>query len=466
MKYKLLFITASILTVSFSSCTKWLDVQPKTNISERVLFQDEQGFKDALNGIYVKMAQPSLYAREFTMATMDVFAQQYDVSGNTHAYYEFGKYNYTNAGVQGRIDQFWNHSYNTIANINNLLANIESKKGVFSEGYYELIKGEALGLRAFLHFDLFRAYGPIPKIGMQDKSIPYVDVFEMVVKPNLDGTAFIERCLKDLDESITLLSGHKAVNYGVADPFKSHTRNHMNYWAANALKARIALYVGDKATALQSARVILDNASLFPFIQRNNLTGTAPNRTFLSEQLFGIYVPTLKNINDGLFREASGGSVLTNNESFITTLFEGSSTDFRLVFLWKTDGSTNQRYPSKYLIDDIQTDALNTKRIPLIRLSEMYYIAAEASDVLTDKINYLNTVRANRGISSLNVDLTESQIETEIFKEYRKEFYQEGQLFFYYKRNNTLRIAGYGFDMTAKEYIMPRPNDEIEFNNQ
>ncbi|MCA5006244.1 RagB/SusD family nutrient uptake outer membrane protein [Sphingobacterium bovistauri] len=466
MKYKFLFITASILTVSLSSCTKWLDVQPKTNISERVLFEDEQGFKDALNGIYVKMASTSLYAREMTMATMDVLAQQYDVSGNTHAYYEFGKYNYANAGVQARLDQIWNNAYSTIANINNLLANIESKKSVFSEGYYELIKGEALGLRAFLHFDLFRAYGPTPTVGMQEKSIPYIDVFEMKVKPNLITSDYVQRCLQDLDEAIALLSIHKNVNYGVADPFKSHTRNHMNYWAANALKARIALYVGDKATALQSARVVIDNTTLFPFIQRSNLAGTAPNRTFLSEQLFGIYVPTLKNINDGLFRESSGSSVLTNKEAFITTLFEGSSTDFRQVFLWKTDGTTSQRYPIKYLTDDIQTDVLNTKRVPLIRLSEVYYIAAEASNDLTQKVNYLNVVRANRGIGSLTSSLTESQVTLEIFKEYQKEFYQEGQLFFYYKRNNTLRISGYGQDMTTKEYVLPRPNDEIEFNNQ
>lgn len=465
MKYTLLYISASILICFGAGCTKWLDVHPKTNISEKLLFEDEQGFKDALTGIYVKLASSGLYAREFTMGAMDVFAQQYDVSGSTHSYYEFGKYNYENAAVRGRIDQFWNVSYNTIANINNLLMNIESKKDVFSEGYYELIKGEALGLRAFLHFDLFRAFGPIPAQGLQERSIPYVDVFEMTVKPNLIANDFIARCLRDLDQAIDLLSEHRSVNYGVADPFKSHTRNHMNYWAANALKARIALYIGDKETALESARVVIANASQFPFIQRNNLIGTAPNRTFLSEQLFGIYVPTLKNINDALFRESSGGNVLTNTDAFITTLFEGSSTDFRRVFLWKTDGATDQLYPVKYWTDDIQTDALNTKRIPLIRLSEVYYIAAEASDVLLDKISYLNTVRANRGISALNEDLTESQIDEEIFKEYRKEFYQEGQLFFYYKRRNVLRITGYGLEMTAQEYVLPRPNDEIEFNN-
>lgn len=464
MNYKVFVIGITAVAMSLSGCTKWLDVQPKTNISERVLFEDEQGFKDALTGVYVKMANSSLYAKEFTMATMDVLAQQYDVSLNTHPYYEFGRYNYTNGSVQGRVNQFWSESYNAIANLNNLLSNIDAKKQLFAEGNYELIKGEALGLRAYLHFDLFRAFGPIPSIAMADKSIPYVDVFEMQVKPNLTGQEFIDRCFKDIDEAISLLSGHKSVQYGTVDPFKSHTRNHMNYWAANGLKARVALYTGDHVKALESARVVIANASLFPFIQRNNLAGTAPNRTFLSEQLFGIYMPTLKDINDALFR-SSANAVLTNKDLFITELFEGSSTDFRRVFLWKTDGTTNQLYPAKYWTEDIQTDILNTKRVPLLRLSEIFYIAAEASTDLLERIDYLNTVRTNRGIGALGNDLNASQVEAEIFKEYRKEFYQEGQLFFYYKRKNIDRIAGYGQDMTAREYVLPRPNDELEFNN-
>lgn len=467
MKNNIISILASaLIVVSLNSCTKWLDVQPKTNISEHVLFEDEQGFKDALTGVYVKMASSSLYAREFTMATMDVFAQQYDVSDNTHQYYEFGKFNYTNGGVKSRVNQFWNVGYNTIANINNLLASIDEKKEVFSDGYYELIKGEALGLRAFLHFDLFRAFGPIPTKGLQQKSIPYVDVFDMTIKPNLIADDFIKHCLHDLDEAIKLLESHQAVNYGTVDPFKSHTRNHMNYWAAYALKARIYLYIGDKANALANAKKVIDNEALFPFITRNNLTSGAPYRTFLPEQIFGIYVPTLKEINDALFRGSSSSSALTNKESFIVDLFEGSSTDFRSVFLWKTDGTTSQRYPMKYMTDDIQTNILNTKRVPLIRLSEVYYIAAEAVLDNAEKIGYLNKVRTNRGISALNLDLTESQIENEIYKEYRKEFYQEGQLFFYYKRTNALRIFGYGQDMSEIEYVMPKPDDEIEFNNQ
>lgn len=464
MKLKYI-ISSCILAISLNSCTNWLDVQPKTQISEKILFEDEQGFKDALIGVYVQMASSGLYGQNMTMSAMDVLAQQYDVASTLHRYYELGKYNYTNSGVEGMINQFWNGGYKAIANLNNLLTAIDAQKHLFTQNNYELVKGEALGLRAFLHFDLFRLYGPIPAQGMGENTIPYLKEFKMQFQPDLSGDEVLQACIDDLDAAINLLEVHQNVNYGLSDPFQSHTRNHFNYWAAHALKARIALYRGDKTLAYESAQKVIQNSNLFPFVQRDALVSGAPNRIFLSEVLFTIYTPQLKDINAANFKKGAGGNALTNTDMFITDLYEGSSTDYRRVFLWGTDGSTSELYPSKYREDDIQTSTLNTNRIPLIRLSEVYYIAAESSIDNKEKIELLNTVLNNRGLDRLGVDLTPSQIENEIFKEYRKEFYQEGQLFFYYKRKNVLRITGYGQDMSEREYVLPRPNDEIEFKN-
>ena len=50
--------------------------------------------------------------------------------------------------------------YKTITNLNQMLAYMEN--GVLSSREYALYKGEALGLRAYLHFDLIRLYGPMP----------------------------------------------------------------------------------------------------------------------------------------------------------------------------------------------------------------------------------------------------------------------------------------------------------------
>ncbi|EEI89890.1 hypothetical protein HMPREF0765_4583 [Sphingobacterium spiritivorum ATCC 33300] len=93
----------------------------------------------------------------------------------------------------------------------------------------------------------------------------------------------------------------------------------------------------------------------------------------------------------------------------------------------------------------------------------MYYICAETSNDKDEKIDLLNEVRANRGLRALLKTLSDEDIENELFKEYKKEFYQEGQLFYYYKRKNKLKIDGYGPEVSSKIYVLPLPDDEIEY---
>ncbi|WOF13775.1 hypothetical protein [Butyricimonas paravirosa] len=63
--------------IFFSSCSNWLDVEPKTMVEEEELFSRELGFKEALTGLYIKMAQSSLYGEDLTIGFMDVLGQRY-----------------------------------------------------------------------------------------------------------------------------------------------------------------------------------------------------------------------------------------------------------------------------------------------------------------------------------------------------------------------------------------------------
>src|ERR1043165_2572195 len=86
---------------------------------------------------------------------------------------------------------------------------------------------------------------------------------------------------------------------------------------------------------------------------------------------------------------------------------------------------------------------LHDLMIPCIRLSEMYYIAAECT-FETDAAkgwDYFNTVRLNRGIGTKLSDPSKTVFMNELLKEARKEFFGEGQMFYMYKRLN-VNIAG------------------------
>ncbi|SUJ02720.1 SusD family [Sphingobacterium spiritivorum] len=472
MKFKnKYFFSLLIVSLFAMACNKWLDVKPQTEVSEAVLFENEQGFKDAMVGVYTQLGSRTLYGKEFTMGFIDVLAQNYSIYLNDHNYYQAVTYNYLDAGIRDKINSFWKDSYKSIANINNLLRQIDQKKNVFAGNNYQIIKGEALALRAFLHFDLLRTFGPVPVGNPEGIAIPYVREFDMNVKPKLTLRQVTDECLIDLNEASKLLGSDKKVYTAVADIYRSFTNNHMNYWATTGLMARIYLYRGEELMAYQKAKEVID-AKMFPFVTSAEISSsTYPNRTFSREHLFGLYVANLQNINAELFKASADKSILTNSTYFINSRFEitsGGSTDYRYVFLWKTDGPSAAKYPVKYWSDDIQATSLSTniKRVPLIRLSEMYYICAETSTDNKEKIDFLNEVRRNRGLAALSKTLNPEAIENEIFKEYKKEFYQEGQLFFYCKRKNKIQIDEYGPEVDDKVYVLPLPDDESEFTIQ
>ena len=95
----------------------------------------------------------------------------------------------------------------------------------------------------------------------------------------------------------------------------------------------------------------------------------------------------------------------------------------------------------------------------LIRLAEMYYVLAECAADAQTAAGYLNAVREARGVDPTG--LTEATRLNEIEKEYRKEFYGEGQLFFLYKRlDAAFNLNGTMHKLSRGEASLPLPVDQ------
>ena len=54
----------------FMSCENWFDVNPKSQVKNDILFENENGYKTALFDIYTTMATPALYGQELTMSLL------------------------------------------------------------------------------------------------------------------------------------------------------------------------------------------------------------------------------------------------------------------------------------------------------------------------------------------------------------------------------------------------------------
>ncbi|HET7898470.1 MAG TPA: RagB/SusD family nutrient uptake outer membrane protein, partial [Flavisolibacter sp.] len=370
----------------------------------------------------------------------------------------------------------WNGLYTNIANINNILAQIDAKKPVFTGDNFSQVKGEAIALRALFHFDLARLFGQPPITGMNAKAIPYVTKFGVTATPFSTLQNVLDSCLADLSTAKNLLSqtDTSAVVKAVEDPFKSYTQNHLNYWAVQALMARVYLYKGDGENADKYAKAVI-GSNKFPLITSNvaAVNNAVRDRTFSQEHLFSVYASNTTTYNLSLFNQSVTTSTPLRlqpaGKNAVYTTGTGSAGDYRYSS-WFDNSQVNVNVPSKFFQDNNLPYHLQNI-VPVLRASEMYYIAAEVANAkgdLTAGTAMLNQVRQARGLTALNAAGigNSDSLSKEIMREYKKEFIQEGQTFFYYKRLNKdlKQVTGTTAVVPADVYVLPIPDKEKEYN--
>ena len=136
-----------------------------------------------MNGVYNRLTEEALYGKNLTYGLIDLMGRRYSapsdlvysVSGvNDFSASLATNHTYSDIDLSDAIETIWENMYADILNINVILDNAEQKKGsVLFEKDYNLIKGDLLALRAFLHFDLLRMFGPVYSRDPEQLSIPY-----------------------------------------------------------------------------------------------------------------------------------------------------------------------------------------------------------------------------------------------------------------------------------------------------
>lgn len=456
-------------SLAFSGCKKYLDVSPKSSLSEDQIFESEIGFQQALTGVYSQLAQRGLYGDNLSMGFVSALAQNYAVSATGAPLVRTRLLDYASSEVIGHTNNTWSTAYTAIAGANKVIINTARKRAVLTDKSYAMIRGEALAIRALLHFDLYRVFGPEYSAGMNSKAIPYKTLADQYSKVPSTSKELVDSVLHDLNQAAALLKGVDPVITG------STNRNiKMNYYAVKGLEARVRITIGDKTGAAAAAKEVVD-AGKFPFVIPAMASATAGSRDriYKSELLFGARVRTVKDWAENQYFRFFGNTSmrLTRTAANFATLYEtsaGGSSDFRFAYRIEQDGGAP--FPSKFwqtftpisgAPDSVRLDQL----VPVIRLSEMYYILAEAAATPAEGAAFLNVVRKNRGLAELPVTtITQTVFNNELTKEYQKEFYAEGQLFFYYKRKKVVRMQFMTADIALSKYVLPIPDAELEYN--
>lgn len=484
------YILAGLLLAGLTtSCKKgWLDITASNEIKAEDQFKQASGFRDALMGVYLGMTRPELYSRDMTWNIVDLLSQQYNPLIASSRFDQVQQFKYRSLEAVSQVDALWNKQYNLIANINAALGYLNESEGVLNEVEYSIIKGELLGLRAFIHFDLIRLYGHSNYANRPELktrlTIPYVLSFSKDLTPQLSYEETFKLLEKDILESLQALqedpvyaNPQRSQNYYAEvnrAGFYNDRHLRMNYYAVKALQARVLSWQGgEKLQDASSAAENVISASRAKLITSATDVGT--DRIFLAEHIFSLQVDAFADIVNPFLdadRETNQDALFITN-SIAQEMFEVNNAGIGLTDVRYTKLLSSQRkgMVSTKLLQTSEKDNDPLKNVmPLMKLPEMYYIAAE-SYIKTNPakaIAYLNTVRQSRGIISQIPDaLDASQLETELSKEYRKEYVSEGQLFFYYKRIGRERIPNLmGLKATDEIYMLPYPDSEVEFGNR
>lgn len=198
MKRKTAFLAIAIVLISISSCKKFLDTKPEDFSVPEEYYSTEAQLNDALAGVYTSLT---------TVGTYGLYLSAFLAHGSDEGFYKStttppNAMAYDHNSADPYVEAAWRDLYAGVNRANYLLANIN--KPVMDERKRNVIKGEALFLRAFCYFQLVTNWGDIPLF-----LAPVIDS-RKVNNPRTPLKVVYEQILSDMKEAKDLVNGYAA----------------------------------------------------------------------------------------------------------------------------------------------------------------------------------------------------------------------------------------------------------------
>ncbi|MGV3509689.1 MAG: RagB/SusD family nutrient uptake outer membrane protein, partial [Sphingobacteriaceae bacterium] len=384
-----------------------------------------------INGLMRNMTSSDYYGRNFILYG--------DAKGGDFTIFSQGRgqdglYTFNHMVNSGSYSGFWSQIYYCILQTNNLLESIAKLEATGATGFNSA-KGQALTARAIMYFDLVRLYGKSYDDDKTSFGVP--NITETLTAADQPLRATVEQnynqIMTDLKAAAPLLNKAKANGY-------------INYYTNLAMQARVYLYMKDYENALKAAEEIIpETNSSSPYSLYSNANWVSSWAIqFGSESIFELGMVPLENdltsASLGFYhrRRNHGGSTALGffmASDYYLDLLNQDLTDVRWGVL-SNDESSTSRLGALYKYSGSTTLAGDGKgnssavNIKVIRLSEIYLIAAEAA-FPTNKLKAATYLNAIRRRSPALIPATALTITPDmILEERRKELIGEGHIFF------------------------------------
>lgn len=455
---KTLHITALICAaLAFTSCNDWLDLEPTTEVSTEKSIQNVRDAKASIVGLYYLMSDDNGgnkqgWASNF-MFHGDVGGDDMRANFGTARTISDYAYKYTPENVS---TSYWRLPYKVIRNANNILAIIDNISVLESEvADRDYVKGQALTIRAYSHFLLANTFG-FPYMKDQGASLGTPLAMSKIASTE-------KRARNTVAEMYTAIIGDLKAAIPLMKSKSSETVGQIGKLGAQQLLARVYLYSGQWDLAFDTAKEVIDGAT------------AAGYRLFTKEEYVSRAAWKTKNLAEGLFAfqfNATSQSGATCVPFLLNDKSDGYN-DYvyskRFYELWDP---ADIRKESVTKVLRIGTDPLDSyycvkyggimessegkvseANISILRLTESYLIAAEASTHLSDAtkkslgVGYYNAIHTRAGLTakaSITLD--------DVLTERRFELVGEGHRKFDLLRNN-LKIIRNPEDADIQHFV-------------
>ena len=416
MKNKIIKIALTgTLLLSLASCSdSFFEQYPSNSITEGNFYKTDDDFNQGIYSCYHKMkTQMGFFLNELAYRSDECYLESMAVS--TQDRYDIDHFQEkSNNGIMKNI---WNAWYNGIYRCNDVLVHMDGKKLTNGDKY----RGEALFLRSWWYFSLYRVFGGVPV------TTTVVSPADAKTIARCSDEDMYNRLTQDLSEAISLLPAKRSAETARVTKI-----------AAQTLLAKVYLTFGK----YPEAQKVLEDA----------MTDTG----------YGYWYST----NTGVLAD------ITNPTKQFKSLYSAEDNRFNLINTYTKISSSLYAMTKWMDTYDAQFTTQVGNDFPMLRYADVVLMYAEAlgqQGNISEALTYLNKTRKRAGLT----ELTEAEVADkkafiqELASERGREFALEGQRWFDLVRLGLAvdYFKGLGYSLDDHNLLFPIPQDQIEIVN-
>lgn len=433
---------------SLSSCESFIEVDvPQSQLTGPAVFEDVNTATAALVNVYARIREEGMVTgTAFGLSNlMGNYTDELTFYGSNAVLQSFN--NHTIVPSNSYIATLWNTSYGQLYDINAIIEGVESASNITEVDKNKLM-GEALFLRAYIHFYLTNCFG----------EIPYITTTNYLQNSTVSKNSLSEinqSLLQDLSDAEALLP----------ESYPSSERVRANKYVAKAMLARLNLYLGNWGQAELYATDVINNSIYSWELNIQNV--------FLKENPGIIWAlhPGIAGLNTKdarTFVFSAGPPIKPALSLDVMNSFEPNDT--RKVNWTRTITSGSQSWYHSFKYKRTLNTGTSQEYTILFRLAELYLIRAEARAEVsntTQALEDLNKVRNRAGLAN-STAITRQQILDAIMQERKVElFTEQGHRWFDLKRTGRAEsvLSPIKPNWQNTQFVLPIPEAELLLNS-